>query len=317
MKQYISIIIPVYNEERNISILYHELLDVLGSLQCDYEIIFVNDGSSDGSSVVIEALAEAEPRVKYLEFSRNFGKEIATTAGIIHAKGEAAILIDADLQHPPGLIPQFIAKWQQGADMVIGVRKRNPKEGIIKRIGGTMFYQLVNIMGETKITPHATDYRLIDRKVILAFHYFTEKNRLTRGLLDWLGFRRDYLYFDADPRRNGGATYSYRKLSRLAIYTFVSHSLFPLKVAGYLGLGITLFSGLFGTFIFIEKYILHDPWGLSFSGPAILAVINLFLVGIVLSSIGVISLYIGNIHEEVLARPLYVIRSQKNLDEKD
>jgi polyisoprenyl-phosphate glycosyltransferase len=305
----ISIIIPVFNETQNVSIIYRELKFIFKNSVYRYELIFVNDGSTDDSQEVIEGLAKKDKKVKFIDFSRNFGKEMATTAGINMSQGEAAIMIDADLQHPVELIPDFLQRWEAGAEMVIGVRKKNNGEGFIKKIGSILFCKMMNIMGETKIVNRSTDYRLIDRKVIDEFNKFSEHNRITRGLLDWLGFKKDYIYFEANERINGQPAYNFVKLFKLSTSTFVSHSLFPLKFAGYLGIIIILTSSPLGLFIFIEKYILNDPFNFSFSGPAILAVIILFLVGIILTCLGLIALYIGNIQSEVMGRPMYVIRN--------
>ena len=313
MKKLISIIIPVYNEEKNISLLYAELVKVWRELEnkYDYEIIFVDDGSGDNSAPEIEKLADKDDKVKYLQFSRNFGKELAITAGLREAKGGAAIMIDADLQHPAELIPRFIEKWEEGTEVVVGVRKKNKREGLIKKIGSFLFYKIINAIAEIKVTPNATDFRLLDRIVINEFNRFTEKNRMSRALIDWLGFKRDYIYFNANARMDGKAGYSTLKLIKLALSGFVSLSLVPLKIAGYLGIIIVIFSGSLGLFIFIEKYVLGDPWNMSFSYPSILAVINLFLIGVVLSCLGLVALYIANIHREVINRPMYVVRRRK------
>jgi dolichol-phosphate mannosyltransferase len=309
MKKLISVVVPTYNEEKNIPLVHEKVKEVLEKLpNYDWEFIFVDDGSKDNSVKVMENLANSHNNVRYIEFSRNFGKEMATSAGINNAKGEAAILIDADLQHPAELIPEFIAKWEAGADMVIGLRKKNKGEGLIKKFGSYFFYKIMNLIGETKIIPRATDFRLIDRKVIKAFNSFSEHNRITRGLLDWLGFKTDFVEFSANERRNGNASYSTLKLLKLSTSTFIGHSLFPLKFAGYLGIIIILLAGPLGLFIFIEKYIVDDPFGFNFSGTATLAVILLFLVGIILACLGLIALYIGNIQKEVRNRPTYVIR---------
>jgi polyisoprenyl-phosphate glycosyltransferase len=211
------------------------------------------------------------------------------------------------------LIPKFIEKWEQGAEMVIGVRKKNQGEGMIKRYGSFFFYKIMNLIGETKIMPSATDYRLIDKKIIKEFERFTERQRMTRGLLDWIGFRKDYIYFTTNGRNAGRPAYNTAKLVKLAFSTFVANSLFPLKLAGYLGIFITFISGLLGFFIFIEDFVLKDPFRLHFTGPAILGVIIVFLVGIILICLGLIALYIGNIHGEVINRPMYVVRKKENL----
>ena len=313
MKSLISIIIPVYNEEENITPLYKELKAVLEKLSYQHEIIFINDGSIDKTEESILSLMEKDAHIMYLEFSRNFGKESATSAGLHYAKGNAAIMIDADLQHPPILIPKLIEKWEQGADIVIGVRNKNQNENLLNNIGSYFFYKIMNTIGETKIMPRATDFRLVDRKVIEEFNRFTERQRITRGLLDWIGFKRDYVYFDTEDRRFGKAQYSFIKKIRLGMSSFVTHSLIPLKLAGYLGVFITLFSGFFGLFIIIEKYIFQDPWNMKFSGLSILAVFVSFLMGVTLMCLGLIALYIANIKIEVTNRPLYVVKTKKNI----
>jgi len=310
----ISIIIPIYNESANIPVLYQELKAVLNKQTADFEIIFINDGSTDTSTQAINKLIAADDSIKLIDFTRNFGKETAVTAGLNCCQGQAAIIIDADLQHPVELIPQFIAKWQQDAKLVIGVRKKSYGINIFKRISSWFYYKIINSIAEIKVKPQATDYRLLDRDVINEFNRLTEKNRMVRGLIAWLGFKPEYLYFEAPPRRDGQARYNSLKLFKLALSSMISLSLFPLKFAGYLGMFITFIAGLGGLFIFIEKYILDDPLNMNFSGPAILAVIILFLIGIVLSCLGLIALYIANINAEVVNRPLYVIKQKTNFD---
>jgi dolichol-phosphate mannosyltransferase len=307
-KALISIIVPVYNESTGLSAFYRTIKKTLSSLPYTFEIIFIDDGSSDNSLATLQKLASQDSCIRVIEFARNFGKELATTAGLNHARGKAAIMIDADLQHPVELIGDFIKKWEGGADVVVGLRDGDNHDTFAKRLASKTFYRLLSAMAEIEITANATDYRLIDRCVIDHFNRFTEKNRLTRGLIDWLGFRRDFITFKANERRFGTAGYSVLKLIKLAINSFVSHSLLPLRLAGYLGIIIILFSAPMGLFIFVEKYVLSNALGIVFSGSAILVVILLFLVGIVLMSLGLIALYIANIHVEVTGRPLYVIR---------
>lgn len=309
MAKLISIIIPVYNEALNVPIIYRELKYIFKGSGYRHEIIFVNDGSRDNTQAEIDSLVAKDKAVKFIDFSRNFGKEMATTAGIHSAKGAAAIMIDADLQHPVELIPEFLAKWEAGAETVIGIRKKNNGEGFVKKIGSIVFNKFMNLIGETKMIRNSTDFRLIDRKIINEFNKFSEHNRITRGLLDWLGFKTDFIYFEANERTNGEASYNFVKLFKLSTSTFVTHSLFPLRFAGYLGIAIILTSGPLGLFVFLNKYVLSDPLGFHFSGTAILALIILFLVGIILACLGLIALYIGNIQSEVMGRPMYVVRN--------
>jgi dolichol-phosphate mannosyltransferase len=309
----ISIIIPAYNEEKNIPLSYAELKKVFAMCPAGYEfeILFVNDGSVDGTIGEIEKLALEHEDVKYIDFSRNFGKEVATTAGLNNCDGDACIMLDADLQHPIELIPDFIAKWEQGAEVVVGVRNKNKSVGVMKKIGSVVFYKIINSIAEIKVIPNATDYRLLDRAVIDEFNRFTETNRMTRALIDWLGFKRAYINFDANERIHGDASYSFWKLFKLALNSFVSLSLLPLKIAGNLGIAITLISGFAGFYILLGKYIFHTHFASTFSDSENLAILIVFLVGIILTSIGLIALYIANIHGEVINRPIYVVRKKK------
>lgn len=309
----ISVIVPAYNEEKNIRPLYEKIAEVFGGLKerYVYEIVFVDDGSSDGTMEEIKRLASQDDSLRYIDFSRNFGKEMATTAGINHCNGEACIIIDADLQHPAELIPDFIKKWEEGAEVVVGVRKRSKSDSYIKILGSNFFYMFLNMISETKITPNSTDFRLLDKKVIDEFNRFTEARRMTRALVDWLGFRRAYIYFDANDRLSGSAKYSHWKLFRLALDSFVSLSLLPLKIAGYAGIAITLLSGFSGLYILVGKYFLGWRFASTFSDAENLAIFIVFLVGIILMSLGLISLYIANIYGEVIGRPIYVIREKK------
>ena len=278
-----------------------------------FEIIFVNDGSSDGSQAELDKLS-SQPEVRALELSRNFGKEIALTAGLNYCTGEAAIMIDADLQHPIELIPEFISKWEQGIDVVVGVREKNENCGFIKHFGSLLFYKIISKISEVNLIPNATDFRLVDRQVIDAFNRFTERSRMTRALIAWLGFKSDYIYFKANERADGRPSYSFQKLVRLAMNSFISLSLLPLKLAGYLGIIIVLTMGPFGLYILIGKYLANWSFASTFSGPAQLAILITFLIGIVLSSLGLVALYIAHIHNEVLARPLYVLREKRDLE---
>lgn len=237
MKKTISVVIPFYNENENIPLLYAELQRVFEALKDRYEVecIFVNDGSTDGSDATVHAIAEKDPRVKAIEFSRNFGKELALSAGITHAFGDAVLMLDADLQHPPSLISEFIDKWEKGAEVVIGVRNATERLPLLKRWGSSMYYKISDAISKTNTLPNSTDYRLIDKKVAREFVRFTETNRMTRGLIDWLGFKREIIYFHSPTRSHGAVQYTYPKLFKLAVSSFVSNSLVPLKIAGYLG----------------------------------------------------------------------------------
>lgn len=313
MQKIISIIVPVFNEEKNVSLINTQIFGIFLSLPYTCEVIYVNDGSLDCSQLAIENLAKADNRIKVIEFSRNFGKEAATSAGLWHSTGDAAIMIDADLQHPASLIPKLIKCWEKGADVVIGLRTKNKNGGLMKRLGSFLYYKIINAISETPIRPGATDFRLIDKKVITEFNRFTEHERMTRGLIDWLGFKREFVEFEVNERADGVASYSFLKLIKLAISSSVAHSLVPLKISGYLGLVIITVSGLSGLVILIQNYVFSDVLGWSISSVAQLAILMIFFIGMILSCLGLVALYVGNIQNEVSGRPLYVVRGTKNL----
>jgi glycosyltransferase involved in cell wall biosynthesis len=300
----------MYNDATNVPLIYKALGDVASTLPYTFEFVFVNDGSTDVTTALLLSLHLEDRRVRVLEFSRNFGKEAAVSAGLKAAEGDAAIIIDSDMQHPPELIGEFIAKWKAGAEVVIGIRKYSAKESWFKRHSSAWYYRILGAVSHTTITPHATDFRLLDRCVIDAFNEFTERNRMTRGLIDWLGFKREYLHFISPERRRGESSYSYRKLVALAVNSFTSYSMFPLRLAGYAGLFILVISAPAGLFVITEKYLLNDPFHMHITGTAFLAIILLFLVGVVLACLGLISLYIAQIHAEVMNRPLYMLRKR-------
>ena len=312
MQKTISIVIPVYNEEKNIPLVYRAVKSVLNTLsKYAHEIIFVNDGSTDGSQIAINTLATKDVTVRGIEFTRNFGKEAATTAGIRESLGDAVICLDADLQHPPELISEFVARWGKGAEVVVGMRSSNNGEGIVKRYGSKIFYAIMSRISETEMTEGETDFRLIDRSVAEAFSELNERGRMTRSLINWLGFRREVVSFVAPARANGESPYSFSKLFRLALNSISSNSLFPLRAAGYLGLAITGSSFLLGLVVFIEKYIFSDALNWHITVAAQFAILNAFLIGIVLMALGIIAIYIGRVNEEVSNRPLYVVRKSR------
>ncbi len=313
-QQLISIIVPVYNEAPNIPVLHKEITKHVRGLPYNFEFVFVDDGSEDNSANAIEDLAHRKKHVRLIELSRNFGKEAAVTAGLHAAKGDAAIILDADLQHPPSIIKKFIQKWRKGAEVVIGVKRYGKSTDWFQRLTSEWFYKIIKPMSESEIIPHAADYRLLDRRVIDEFSRLREHNRITRGLIDWLGFRRDYVPFDVAPRRHGERSYTFRKRLALAMHSFTAYTLLPLKLAGYLGNAILALSAPAGIFLAIETYIVHDPLGWHVTGTAMLAIMILFLIGMVLSCLGLIALYIAQIHAEVADRPLYVVR--EHLDAK-
>ncbi|MES2995137.1 MAG: glycosyltransferase family 2 protein [Patescibacteria group bacterium] len=308
----ITVVVPVFNEAGNVEMLYGRIGEVFANLTgYDYQVLFVDDGSTDESRSVIKAMADAGAQVSCIELSRNFGKEAALSAGIANADGEAVVLMDADLQHPPALIPALIQEWEKGADVVIGVRKRNPDEGAFRKLSSRTFSYLMRVMSDVPSVSGATDYRLLDRRVVDEFKRFTEHGRMTRGLIDWLGFHRAYVSFDADKRHTGTARYGYRKLIALGFSALVSHSKIPLRVAAYLGIPITIFAGSLGLFIIIEQLLLGDPLAVDVSPIGMIAVMILFLNGLVLICLGLTSFYIEKIHQDTVNRPLFVVKRER------
>lgn len=305
----ISIVIPTYNEEEGFEIFHTKhLLPALKKIKkYSFEIIYVNDGSTDKTLGLLKKTADKDKQVKIVNLSRNFGKEIATTAGISISNGDATMILDADGQHPPELIGEFLKKWQEGAQVVIGVRNSNQKEGLIKKYGSKAFYSLFNTASEAEIIPRSTDFRLIDKAVRLEFLRFTERQRITRGLIDWLGFKRDYVVFDAPARLAGNASYKFSQLVSLALNSFVSLSLKPLFFFGWVGGIITTVSLFLGIFILVEQVILGDPLQINFTGPAMLGILMAFLIGLVLISQAVIATYLSHVHTQTQDRPLFVI----------
>lgn len=308
----ISIVVPAYREAEVIEQFYENLSDVLAKSTYNYEIIFVDDGSLDDTGDIIRRLAAKDDRMRLLSLSRNFGKEIATTAGINNAEGDAIITLDADGQHPVELIPDFIASWEAGYSVVIGVRSANQKEGAIKKYGSYLFYKIFNKITSMELVPGSTDFRLIDRSVQQEFTKMTERNRITRGLIDWLGYERKLIYFTANPRMAGEPSYSVKSLIGLAVNSVISLSSSPLYIATYIGLIITPISVLLALFMLVETLV-GDPWGLDISGSAYVVVLMLMLVGILLISQGVLGLYLSHIHSETQNRPLYVINRRQSI----
>ena len=311
-KKLVSLIVPVYNEEQNIEPMYEACKNAMKTIPAyNWELIFINDGSKDNSFATLSKIALKDKSVKALDFSRNFGKEVALTAGIQNCSddADAAIFMDADLQHPPELIPQFIEKWEQGADIVASIRKATKKKAFIKDIGSKIFYSIMNKNADSPLTQNATDFKLIDKKVITVLQKFTEHNRMFRGLIDWLGFKTEYIEFVAPERIHGEATYSFVKLTRLAVNSMTSFSLFPLRVTGYFGILIFAVSFILLCVMSVFKFILQSP---MFTSIAFVIVLNTLILGIVLMALGLIALYIGQIRDEVVNRPLYVVREKIN-----
>ena len=308
----ISVVVPVFNEEAGIfDFLDKQLMPVVCSLKYKVEVVLVNDGSNDQTLKKIgECNIKKKVDFKLISLVRNFGKEIALTAGINHARGDAVIMIDGDGQHPVEIIPKMIEKWETGAQIVTAVRDENTTR---HKFGSKFYYMMMKMFGNKSVVVGAMDFRLIDRSVVDEFNEFTERNRLTRGLIDWIGVPQTYIKVKTKNRTNGKPTYSAKKLAMLTMDSLASSSRTPLVIFGYIGVFITIVSLILGLFILIQQYILGDPLKLDWSGAVAMSVFVSFLVGLVLISQAITALYISQIHTEAKGRPLYIINKKQSI----
>lgn len=299
----LSVVIPVYNEEDNLPLLYSRLIRVLESTGLDYELIFVNDGSLDDSLEILQYIASRDEDVIVIELARNFGHQVAISAGIDHARGRGVIIMDADLQDPPEALPQFIQKWREGHDVVYAIRT-NRKEGWLKRTAYTTFYRLLQRIASIEIPLDAGDFCIMDRKVVDILVNMPERNRFVRGIRSWVGLDQVGVRYTREARYAGKPKFTFSRLLYLALDGLISFSYIPLRMITLLGFGVSFISILLAISYTIQKL----TRGLSPPGFATTVVAIFFLAGIQLITIGVIGEYVGRIFEEVKRRPLYVIR---------
>jgi len=299
----LSVVIPAYNEEENLPTLYARLTATLAPLGLDYEIVFVNDGSQDRTLALLRDLADRDPRVIVVDLARNFGHQVAISAGLDHSRGAAVIIMDADLQDPPEVLPQFIARWREGYDVVYAIREQR-KEGPLKRAAYALFYRLLKRIAHIDIPLDAGDFCIMDRRVVDLLNGMPERNRFVRGIRTWVGFNQTGLAYERHARHAGKPKYTFKKLIYLALDGLISFSFVPLRMISLAGLAVSLLSILIAIAYTIQKLTI----GLSPPGFATLVVAIFFLAGIQLITIGVIGEYVGRIFEEVKARPLYVAR---------
>jgi dolichol-phosphate mannosyltransferase len=299
-----SIVIPVYNEEHNIPELYQRLTDVMDILSESYEIIFVNDGSKDKSLGILKSLRKSDQsHIRIINFSRNFGHQRAISAGIDHARGQAVLIMDADLQDPPEVIPKFVEKWREGYEVVYAVREKR-KEHILKRAAYRTFYLILRTVAKIDIPLDTGDFCLMDRRVVDAIKALPERNRFVRGLRTWVGFKQTGLSYEREARYAGETKYTFRKLVSLALDGLLAFSYLPLRLATMVGFGISGLS-LLAALYYFAKAITR---GLNPPGFATQVVLITFLGGVQLITIGIIGEYIGQLLEEVKHRPTYVVR---------
>ncbi len=298
-----SIVAPAFNEEEVLPEFYRRVREVMDSLGEPWELILVNDGSRDNTLAVMRELHEKDPRVKIISFSRNFGHQIAITAGIDYAEGDAVIIIDADLQDPPEVIPDLIEKWREGYDVVYAIRRERKGESWFKEWTAKLFYRLIYRITDVDIPKDTGDFRLMDRKVVEALRTMRERSRFMRGLSVWVGFKQTGVYYVREPRFAGETKYPLRKMLKFALDAITSFSYVPLQLATYVGFMIAIVSMLA---MLIAVY-LRLATGRALLGQATTLVAVLFLGGIQLIFLGIIGEYLGRIYDEVKARPLYIV----------
>jgi len=301
--QLLSVVVPVFNEVDGIDAFYERAKAVCEGLSdLDHEILFVDDGSTDGSLEVLEGLSRSDPAVRVVKFSRNFGHQIAITAGVDHAEGDAVVVIDADLQDPPETIADFVEKWREGHDVVYGVRESRDGETRAKLWTATAFYRLLRRFTNVEIPVDVGDFRLMSRRSAQVLRGMREKDRFVRGLVSWMGFTQVGVPYRRDARHAGETKYPYRKMVKFAVDGITSFSSAPLKLASWLGY---LASGL--AFLYLATVFVQKAMGATIQGWATIMVAVLFLGGVQLICIGIIGEYIGRIFNEIKPRPMYVV----------
>lgn len=299
----LSVIIPIYNEENNISLLYKRLKAVMADLGLNYEFIFVNDGSRDNSIFLIRELSILDPQVKYIDFSRNFGHQIAVSAGIDHCNGDAIVIIDADLQDPPELIADLLQKYHEGYSVVYARRKSREGESVMKKATAKLFYRLLAGITSISIPVDTGDFRIIDRKVAEVLKSMPEQNKFLRGQIAWVGFRQTYVEYERKERHSGKTGYTYKKMIKFALDGITSFSDFPLKLATYTGFIVSGIAFLVMLYTLYTKFYTKD----YVAGWPSLMVSILFLGGVQLVGIGIIGEYLSRIGNNIRNRPLYII----------
>ena len=309
-----SIIAPIFNESGNIPDLYSRVRDVLDSTGESWELILIDDGSTDDSADLIRSYAIQDDRVRPVIFARNFGHQIAVTAGLDYCRGDAVVIIDSDLQDPPELILDLITKWKEGYEVVYAVREEREGEGWFKLITAALFYRMISSITDVNIPMDAGDFRLLDRKVVDVLNQMREKHRFLRGMSSWVGFRQTGVPYRRVARQVGETKYPFRKMFRLAINAVTSFSYFPLQLATYIGFiaaGISILS--------IPVVIAIRLWGTEtpLLGQTTTLIAVLFLGGVQLISLGILGEYIGRLYDEAKGRPLYIVREAPTNDDDE
>jgi polyisoprenyl-phosphate glycosyltransferase len=311
MSRLLSVVVPLFNEEMVLHELYSRLSRVLESSGHEFEVILVNDGSTDATLSRAKEICASDSRVKLISFSRNFGHQIAITAGMDKASGDAVVLIDADLQDPPEVILDMIAKWKEGFDVVYGVRTKRDGETRFKKLTASLFYRILKQVTTIDIPVDTGDFRLADRKVVDQLKTMRERSRFVRGMVSWVGFRQAEVKYVREKRFAGTTKYPFKKMLRFALDGMLSFSQVPLKISsafGFLSAGLSFFFMLYGL---IVRFFYPEQ---AVAGWASIFVAILFLGGVQLICIGILGEYLGRIHEEIKGRPIYICEEEMNFD---
>jgi polyisoprenyl-phosphate glycosyltransferase len=309
-----SFVIPIYNEEETLLELHRRLTELFAQLDGEVELILVDDGSRDRSLSLLRSLHERDQRIRYLSLARNFGHQIALSAGLQFASGESIIVMDADLQDPPEVVPEMIQCWKEGYQVVYGQRLSREKEGIIKRWTAYGFYRLLNRLSDVDIPSDTGDFCLMDRSVVQTLNQMPERNRYIRGLRAWVGFRQTAVHFNRPGRYAGEVKYTFRKSLKLAINSILGFSIVPLRLATYLGLFSAFLAGMMMFLIAYWRFFSGSASSHRLEGFALIAIAIFFLGAVQLICIGILGEYIGRIYEEIKGRPLYTVKETGGLE---
>jgi glycosyltransferase involved in cell wall biosynthesis len=301
----LSVVVPFYNEGRSVTALFARLVPVLESLGMAWEVVCVNDGSRDDTLTWLLAEQARRPEVKVVELSRNFGKELALSAGLAYARGDAVVPMDADLQHPPELLPELVAQWRAGHDVVIAVRSARVGQSAGHRLSARTFYWLFDHMSEIRLPREAGDFRLLDRRVVDVINAMPERTRFMKGIFAWVGFRQTTIPYEQGERTEGGSRWGFLKLLKLSVDGLTAFSTFPLRVWGLVGAVVSLLAFVYALFRLARTLV----YGVDVPGYESLIVTILFLGGLQLLTLGIIGDYLGRVFNEVKGRPLYVVRA--------
>ncbi|WP_282935703.1 glycosyltransferase family 2 protein [Paenibacillus sp. RC67] len=308
-----SIVVPVYNEEAVIHETYRRLKTVMNRTGETYELLFVNDGSRDNTAAILMEYSQLDDTVKLIDFSRNFGHQIAITAGMDYSSGEAVVVIDADLQDPPELILQMISKWKEGFDVIYAKRTKRKGETYFKKLTARLFYRLLSASTDIAIPIDTGDFRLLDRRVCDEMKRIPESNRFVRGLVSWVGFRQTAIEYERDERLAGETHYPLKKMLKLSLDGITSFSYKPLKLASYLGFILSISGFIYMLYVLYAK-LFTDA---AIPGWTSITIIQLFFNGFILIMLGIVGEYIGRIYDETKGRPLYIVRKSYGVEMKD